>query len=54
MNTGSGGMSLRPVVASRVTSTEVCNRGYKRTREGRSPKSLCVVCRVGLSCFPMA
>jgi hypothetical protein len=41
MYTSSGGMSLRPVtVATRVTSTEVCSRGYKRTREERSPKSL--------------
>jgi hypothetical protein len=26
MYTGLGGMSLRPVVATRVTSTEVCSR----------------------------
>jgi hypothetical protein len=40
MYIGSGGMSLRPVTAARVTSIEVCSRGYKRAREGRSPKSL--------------
>jgi hypothetical protein len=34
MCTGLGGMSLRPVVAARVTSTKVCSRGYKRAREG--------------------
>jgi hypothetical protein len=31
---GSGGISLHPVAAARVTSTEVCSRGYKRAREG--------------------
>jgi hypothetical protein len=40
MYTGPGGMSLRPVAAARVTSTEVCSRGYKRAREGRGLKSL--------------
>jgi hypothetical protein len=39
--TGSGRMSLRLVtVVSHVTNTEVCSRGYKRAREGRSLKSL--------------
>jgi hypothetical protein len=32
-------MSLHPVVVARITSS----RGYKRVREGRNPKSLCVV-----------
>jgi hypothetical protein len=40
MYTGSGGISLCPVAAARVTSIEVCSRGYKRAREGRSPKFL--------------
>jgi hypothetical protein len=41
MYTGSDEMSLRPVtVAARVTSTEVCSRGYKHAREGRILKSL--------------
>jgi hypothetical protein len=41
MYTGSDGMSLRLVAAAaRVTSTEVCSRGYKHVREERSPKSL--------------
>jgi hypothetical protein len=39
MYIGSGGMSLCPVAAARVTSSEVCSRGYKWTREGRGPKS---------------
>jgi hypothetical protein len=41
MYIGSDKISLRPVVAARVTSTEVYSRGYKRAREGRSPKSVC-------------
>jgi hypothetical protein len=40
MYTGSGGMSLRPVVAACVISIDVCSRGYKLAREGRDLKSL--------------
>jgi hypothetical protein len=40
MYIGFGGMSLRPVAAARVISTEVCSRGYKQAREGSGPKSL--------------
>jgi hypothetical protein len=40
MYTGLGGMSLHQVAAAHVTSTEVCSKGYKRSREGRSTKSL--------------
>jgi hypothetical protein len=34
MYTGSDGISLRPVAVARVTSTEVCSRGYKLVIEG--------------------
>jgi hypothetical protein len=43
---GSNRMSLRVVRAARVLAL-VCSRGYKRTREGRAPKSLVVKCCVG-------